>query len=159
MRKGTLLLISLALVTTMLTACTNFPIGPNQPQTPGNTIKWTTVSTDWMRIDIPTTWSWSYSDEYLGDIEILNEDGSVRIFVGYLIAGDPEIYLKENPSKPFTFSTGTIGYMLEFADRILWLNPEMFLGSGVCLYLDDGRSTYTKNENVILGIAKSYQSN
>ena len=125
----------------------------------GYTREWKTATTDWMQIDIPAAWSWSYTDDHPDDIYITSDDASISIFVGYLIAGDPDAFLAENPSQPFTFSSGTVGYVLEFDDRIMWLNPDMFLGSGVCFYFEDGKSAYTNNEDVIIKIAGSYRSN
>ena len=121
--------------------------------------KWETITTDWMHIDIPAAWSWAYTDDHPGDIDIFSDDGLINIFVGYLIAGDPEIYLEENPWQPFIFSNGTVGYMLVSDESIMWLNPEMFLGSGVCFFFDGGVSDFYDNEEVITRIAETYRSN
>lgn len=120
---------------------------------------WVTVNTDWMSVDIPAEWSWADTNDPPGDINIFSDDASIRMFVGYVIAGNPEVYLTENPSQPFTFDSGTVGYMLESDESIIWLNPDMFIGSGVCFYLDNGRASYNNNEDIILRIAKSYRSN
>jgi len=124
-------------------------------------IEWITVMTDWMCIDIPSSWSWSYGPDYPGldDIDIYNEDGSIYIFVGYMIAGNPEDYIAENLPEPFIFNSGTIGYMLESEEQIMWLNPDLFLGSGVGFYHGGNRASYISNEDVILHIARSYRSN
>ena len=126
--------------------------------------EWITVSSDWASIDIPATWTYEISDENSdwgipGEIRIHSDDGSMQLFVGYMIAGDPELYLAENPSQPFVFDSGTVGYMLKSAEGIMWLNPDMFLGSGVGLYLDEDRSIFTINEDAIIRIARSYRSN
>ena len=121
-------------------------------------MRWRTVTTDWMRIDIPSTWSWKYDDDHPGDIYITSDDGSISIFVGYMIAGDPMVFLAQTPSTPFRFDSGSTGYMIETPEVIRWLNPDLYLGSGVAFFLGGNRTTYTNNEEVILKIARSYRS-
>ena len=133
----------------------------HSPSSWADSAEWITVSSDWMCIDIPPSWSWSYGPDYpdLADIDIYSADGSMHIFAGYIIAGNPEDYLAENPSEPFIFDSGTVGYMLESAERIIWLNPDIFLGSGVCFYHDGNRASFTNNKDLILRIARSYRNN
>lgn len=120
---------------------------------------WVTVTTDWMCVDIPASWSWADTKDPPGDIDIFSDDASIHMFVGYVIAGNPEVYLAENPSEPFTFDSGAVGYVLESDESIIWLNPDLYIGSGVCFYFDSGRSAYSNNEDIILRIARSYRSN
>jgi len=122
-------------------------------------MEWKTVTADWMCIDIPSAWSWSYGPDYpeLVDIDIYSEDGSIHLFAGYMIAGNPEDYIAENPSAPFVFDSGTVGYVFESPEQTIWLNPDLFPGSGVGFYHDGSNFTY--NEELILQIVRSYREN
>ena len=129
------------------------------PSSWADSTEWKTVATDWMYIDIPSLWSWSYGPDYpdLDDIDIYSEDGSIHLFAGYMIAGNPEDYIAENLSKPFAFDSGTIGYVFESPKQTMWLNPDLFLGFGVAFYHD--RGNFADNEELILQIVRSFRSN
>jgi len=125
--------------------------------------EWITVTSDWTSVDIPAGWTYEIAGDdshwgIPGEIRAFSEDGVVQIFVGYMIAGNPEDFLAENPWTPFVFDSGTVGYMLDSFLSIMWLNPDLFLGSGVGLQHDGDRSVFENNEEVILRIARSYRS-
>jgi len=135
---------------------------PTQPSpvpqpTPETTqpIQWQTVSSEKMTIDIPSSWSYEISDDGLDDIYITSEDGTIFLFVGYMIAGDPNDFIRQNHSQSFQFDDGSMGYMFELDDSILWINPNVQPCCGMSFYFDDNSSLFTDNEDLILMIAKS----
>ena len=128
-----------------------------QPLT-GQNIQWQTVSSGGISIDIPSTWTYKISDDGLYDINITSEDGSISIFVGYMIAGDPHDYVSQNPFQSFRFNDGNTGYMFEQTDDILWVNPGIQLCCGMSINFGDNRSVFTDNEDLILRIARSLRS-
>ena len=136
---------------------------PTTPASPPDSADWITVSSESMSIDIPPAWAYAIADDsdnwgVPGDILISSEDGSLIIYVGYMIAGNPDDYIAENPSEPFAFDSGTVGYALESPEGIMWLNPDLFLGLGVSFQHGGDRASFTDNEELILRIARSYRS-
>jgi len=106
---------------------------------------------------IPSTWTYTAYDFGPTEIDIHNEDGSISLFAGYIIAGDPQVFIDENPSQPFHFSDGSAGYMVETHGGIVWV-PVMG-GSvsccGISIFHDGNRAIFENNEEVILRIVRS----
>jgi hypothetical protein len=116
-----------------------------------------TVSAGGMSLFIPSTWTYTAFDQGITEIEIFNEDGSIFLFAGYIIAGDPRIFVDENPSQPFQFSDGIVGYMVEEPDIIMWLPVINGFVSccGIMMIHYGNRAIFENNEDVILGIVRS----
>ena len=118
---------------------------------------WQTITTiDGKKLEIPVDWTWRYADGGSGDIDIFNDDGTIQLFAGYLIAGEMDEFLEETPHEPFIFANGTPGYLIETDEQMIWLNEDTHLSSGVCLYLNGDKTKYTENQVIIETIAASY---
>ena len=122
-----------------------------------------TVSSGSRSITIPATWTYDISNENSdwgipGEIRIQSADASIKMFVGYLVAGDPAEFRAQNPHTVFRFDTGDEGYMFELPDSILWLHPH-WGDSGVSLWHYGNRSVFTNNEELILRIVRSLRAN
>jgi len=116
-----------------------------------------TVSSGGISLLIPSTWTYAAFDHGITEIEIFNEDGSIFLFAGYIIAGDPQAFINENPSQPFHFSDGSTGYMVEEDFAIIWVPVINGFVSccGIIMIHDGNRAIFEDNEDVILGIARS----
>jgi len=130
-----------------------------QPSHAADSTEWTTISSDSRSISISVTWTYDISDENSdwgipGEIRLADDTGSIRLYVGYLEAGDLESYLAENPHTTFLFGTGDEGYMIESPESINWLHP-YWGDSGVQLWHDGNRSVFTDNEDLILTIVRT----
>ena len=122
-----------------------------------------TVSSDSWSITIPVSWTYDLSNENSdwgipGEIHIQSADASIKMYVRYLVAGDPAEFRAQNPYTAFRFDTGDEGYMFERPDSILWLHPH-WGDSGVSLWHDGNRSLFTNNEGLILRIVRSLRGN
>jgi len=116
---------------------------------------WRTVSDSSSSVEIPITWSYEIIYDGLEYLRIYNEDGSVDIFIGYIIAGDPRITIDQYFSQLFFFDDGNVGYELETPHSMMWINTNFSTCCGISLFHDGGRSVFTNNEDVILRIARS----
>jgi hypothetical protein len=117
------------------------------------------VSSGGVSLLIPSTWTYTAFDYGITEIDIFNEDGSIFLFAGYIIAGDPQLFVDENHSQPFHFSDGSAGYMIETHGAIIWV-PVMGGSVSCCgiLILHEGnRAIFERNEDVILRIARSFR--
>ena len=123
------------------------------PATHMSTDGWQTVSDSGWSVDIPQTWTYEVETDGPGGLFITNEDSSVSIFMGYIIAGDPQWTIDENPSQAFHFDSGSTGYMIETEWSIIWI-PGVS-SHGLSLDIGGGRSAFTNNEEIILQIARS----
>ncbi|MCL2217517.1 MAG: hypothetical protein FWB91_10945 [Defluviitaleaceae bacterium] len=118
---------------------------------------WTIISSGGMSLHIPSAWSYVSYDDGPISIVIRNEDDSIDLFAGYMIAGDPQIFVDENNSQPFHFSDGSAGYMVETPDAIKWmpLTGGFVSCCGISLYHGGNRAIFTNNEDLLLSIARS----
>ena len=120
--------------------------------------EWKSVSDGWgILVEIPATWTYEIVDSGLDELFLINEDGSIRLFAGYMIAGDPQVFIDENDSQSFSFGDGNAGYMLETPDAIMWV-PVMggwISCCGISFYHGGDRTLFERNEDVLLRIARS----
>ena len=117
-----------------------------------DTSDWITVDADNVSIDIPPAWSYVWDPS--GVVDILSEDGTIHILLGYIIAGNPHEFIEQNPYAPFRFDSGSVGHMFELPESIIWIT-DYSLCCGVLLFHDGNRNIFTNNEDLILQIARS----
>ena len=109
------------------------------------------------RVKIPPSWTYDVDDNEEGMITIVitgkGAGGSIKMIVGYIIAGSFETALEESLStKAFVFDNGIEGLMLEFPNSIAWVYKDSWW-DGILLYHEGNRSVYTDNESIITAVA------
>jgi len=112
-------------------------------------------------VEIPVAWTYEIVDNFgMVELVLTNEDGSISLFVGYIIAGDPQVFIDESDSQPFYFGDGITGYMIETPNAIMWV-PAMGGWPSCCginFYHGGNRVLFERNEDVLLRIARSLRS-